>query len=135
MTMSLVRRLVSLCLTLAFAGYGLVMAAPAHAHGHHDNHSYAMHVMSLDADVVADDDHGHSHDEAVHDHDGVTNKDGSPADHGGFHVHAVSVFTTVDEPLAVPQTLSSTLMRWRERPAVGAAGLFSPLKRPPRIRL
>lgn len=133
--MSFVRRLVSLCLTLAFAGYGLVAAAPAHAHDHHDNHGYAVHVVASDAHHAADDDHGHSHDEVVDDHAGLPGDGGAPADHGGFHVHAVPAFTTAGEPLAISEPLSATLMSWDERSAVRVSGLFAPLKKPPRTFL
>lgn len=135
--MSFVRRLVRLCLTLAFAGYGLIAAAPAHAHG--DNHGYTIYAVAWDADLVgnhhADEDRGQGNHDAT-DHEGdVVGNVGGPTDHGGLHVHAVAAFITVSGPSPVPQLISTSVVRWVERSAGDVFGLFSPLKKPPRTFL
>ncbi len=133
--MSKLRRLISLCLMLAFASYGMVVAAPAHAHSAHDN-SAILHVIPEDAARgQAGHDHHHDHEQADDDHSTNDNGAGGDATHGGFHVHAVAAFTAVDEPAAVSRPLTLTRMTWAELSSVSASGLFAPLKKPPRIFL
>jgi len=134
-SMSKLRRLISLCLMLAFASYGMVVAAPAHAHGEHDT-SAILHMISEDAaHEPVDHDHHHDHDQAGDDHSTTDNSADGDATHGGFHVHAVAAFTAVDEPVAVSRPMTLTHMTWAELSSVSVSGLFSPLKKPPRILL
>lgn len=137
--MSYVRRLVRLCLTLAFASYGFIAAAPAHAHDHHSDAGYALHAVAVDAghdDDHHDQDH-HDQDryEVLDDHDDLSGNDTAPAEHGGMHVHAVASFTTVSGPSAIPELISTAVINRTERSVVRASGLFVPLKKPPRIFL
>ncbi len=132
--MSIVRRLLNLCLTLAFAGYGLIAAAPAHAHGHTDNQSYAVHAVALGADVI-DDDHGDGHDEVLDHHDELPGDDTAPAEHDGVHVHAVASFTTVSGSSAIPELVSTPVLNRAEQSIVRVSGDFAPLKKPPRTLL
>lgn len=132
--MSFARRLVSLCLTLAFASYGLVAAASVHAHGDHDKTGYAIHAVSLDADHD-DDHHDQDHHEAVDHDDELPGNDTSPAEHGGVHVHAVASFTTVSEPSAIPELISTAVLNRAEQPVFRISGQFEPLKKPPRTFL
>jgi hypothetical protein len=134
--MSMLRRFISLCLVLAFASYGTAMAAAAHAHGANDGERFAVHAIAVDATWHAE---GHDHAEGLGvDPDQNSHERHQPGEepaHGGFHVHAVSVFTTADEPVQVSQPATATVMSWIERPIGNASGLFSPLKKPPRIFL
>lgn len=126
----------SLCLTLAFAGYGLIAAAPVHAHEHHDTAGYAIHAVAQDA---VDHDHHFHHDEDHHEaldhHDDGPGDDSAPAEQGGLHVHAVASFTTVSEPSAVPELISTAVVNRAEQSTVRVSGLFVPLKKPPRTFL
>jgi G3E family GTPase len=134
--MSFARRLVSLCLTLAFASYGFIAAAPAHAHEHHDNAGYAIHAVALD--VGHDDHHDHhdqDHAEALDHHDDGPDNDTVPAEHDGVHVHAVASFTTVSGSSAIPELISTAVLNRTEQSIVRVSGLFAPLKKPPRIFL
>lgn len=137
--MSTLRRLVSLCLMLAFASYGNVMAAPVHAHQPNEAHDSALHLIATDG-------HHHDHHDADHghDHDDFDDADESvPADsdgedsshHGGFHVHSVAAFTMVDEPASIYQPATSSPMERVERSRVSVSGLSYPLKKPPRTFL
>ena len=132
--MSSVRRLISFCLTLAFASYGFIAAAPAHAHEHHKTTAYAIHAVAVDADH---DDHRHDQDrhEVLDDHDDLPGNDTVPADHGGVHVHAVASFTTVSGPSAIPELVSTAIMNRAEQSVVRVSGHFAPLKKPPRTFL
>jgi hypothetical protein len=132
--MSFIRRLLSLCLTLAFASYGCVAAAPAHAHEHHDNAGYAIHAVALHAVDHHHDHDAHNHESLAHHHD-VQGDDTAPAEHGGLHVHAVASFTTVSEPSAIPELISTAVVNRAEQSSVRASGLFVPLKKPPRTFL
>lgn len=132
--MSYVRRLVSLCLTLAFASYGFVAAAPAHAHEHHSDVGYAVHAVAVDADLH--DDHHDVNDHEAIDHDeSRPGDDTAPAEHDGVHVHAVASFTTVSGPSAIPELLSTAVMNQVEQSVVRVSGQFVPLKKPPRFFL
>jgi len=134
--MSFTRRLVSLCLTLAFASYGLIAAAPAHAHDHHDAAGYAIHAVALDAGHDDHDEpHGQDHHEALDHHDEDLGNDTAPAEHGGMHVHAVASFTTVSESSAIPELISTAILNRSEQSIVRVSGQFAPLKKPPRTFL
>jgi hypothetical protein len=132
--MSYVRRLVSFCLTLAFASYGFIAAAPAHAHEHHNTTAYAIHAVAVDTDHD-DDHHDQDRHEAVDHHDELPGNDTSPAEHGGVHVHAVASFTTVSEPSAIPELISTAVLNRAEQPVFRISGQFEPLKKPPRTFL
>lgn len=128
--MSTLRRLINLCLMLAFASYGMVVAAPAHAHGHDSGQVAALHALTADIDTA-----GHDH---YHDHDAGGDQstgDDQGGTHNDYHVHAVAAFTTVDEPTAVAQPVMISLTSWADLPSLSVSGLFSPLKKPPRILL
>ena len=129
--MSFARRLVSLCLTLVFASYGLIASAPAHAHDRHDSTGYAIHAVAVDTDG---DDHHHDqdHHEVLDDHGELPANDIPPADHDDVHVHAVASFTTVSGPSAIPDLLSAAVMNPAEQSIVRVSGQFAPLKKPPR---
>jgi len=136
--MSFVRRLVSLCLTLAFASYGLIAAAPAHAHEHHDTTGYAIHAVALDEGHDGHYDHhdqDHDHHEAIDHHDDGLGDDTAPAEHEGLHVHAVASFTTVSGSSAIRELISTAVVNRAEQSTVRVSGLFAPLKKPPRTFL
>ncbi len=133
--MSFVRRLVSLCLTLAFASYGFIAAAPAHAHDQHDNMGYAIHAVAMDADSDVDDHHDQEHHEALDGHDELPGGDTAPAEHDGVHVHAVASFTAVSGSSAIPELVSTAVMKRAEQSVVRVSGQFAPLKKPPRTFL
>lgn len=124
----------SLCLMLAFASYGTVAAASAHSHAHTSDsaHHGALHAVVSDADVDTDHDH-HDIVEVADDHASTPADQSNGPMHGGFHVHSVAVFTTVDEPMQVVRLETTTPMSWIEPAVPAVAGLFSPLKKPPRI--
>lgn len=132
--MSFTRRLVSLCLTLAFASYGLIAAASVHAHEDHDKTGYAIHAVSLDADHD-DDHHDQDHNEAVDHDDELPGNVTSPAEHGGVHVHAVASFTIVSGSSAIPKLISTAILNRSEQSVVRVSGQFEPLKKPPRTFL
>jgi hypothetical protein len=132
--MSYVRRLISFCLTLAFASYGFIAAAPAHAHEHHNTTGYAIHAVAVDADHH-DDHHDQDHHEATGHHEDLPSNDTAPAEHNGVHVHAVASFTTVSGPNAIPELISTAVMNEAEQSVVRASGNFVPLKKPPRTFL
>jgi hypothetical protein len=134
--MSPLRRFISLCLMLAFASYGSVVAASAHAHDEHDGRGYALHAVAVDVDHAhVDHDHHHDHDGLADDHSTGGTGDVGGVTHGGFHVHGVAAFTAVDEPLAISQPVTASVMVWDQRSAVVVSGHFSPLKKPPRFHL
>jgi hypothetical protein len=134
--MSMLRRFISLCLMLAFASYGTVMAAAAHAHSANDSERFAIHTIAVDATWHAEG-HGHADGQEAeadqHSHEG--DQPGDEPAHGGFHVHVVSAFTTADDSVQVSEPATATLMTWTERADGSASGLFSPLKKPPRLFL
>ena len=132
--MSTLRRLISLCLTLAFASYGLIAAAPAHAHDHNDETGYAIHAVSLDVDHH-DDHHDQDRHEALDNDEGLSSNGTAPVEHNDVHVHAVASFTTVSGSAAVPELISTAVMNRTEQPVVRVTGHFAPLKKPPRIFL
>lgn len=132
-SMASIRRLINFYLMLAFASYGLVVAAPAHAHGHSSNQVAALHALTADIDQA-----GHDH---YHDHDGADDQSANDAQapgdatHGDYHVHSVAAFTTVDESVGVTQPVRTASTIWSDLPNLSVSGLFSPLKKPPRILL
>lgn len=132
--MSPIRRLVHLCLALAFAGYGMVVGSAAHAHSPDDGRNHLLHAVVLDVaqHVVDDVSHDHHHDDVDTGHHHYEGTDGSGSGHSGFHVHSVPVFDVGGEPemIAAPIMVKSAMPI--ERSSVHPSGLFSPLKKPPR---
>jgi hypothetical protein len=129
--MHALRRLFSLCLMLAFASFGMIAAAPAHAHSEQGSRGAILHSIGVYVgQTSADHDHHHVHGEHAD-----SDTSGGEDKHGGFHVHAVSAFTTVDEPAGIGQPLAAAPVSWVDRPAVAVSNLVSPLKKPPRTAL
>jgi len=129
------RRILSVCMALAFAGFGAVTAASAHSHASGEEHGFALHGLAL-ADHHADH-HASASDAHHHDaEDPADQDDGTVPDQGSvFHVHAVAHYAPVDDRLPLVRHLTVATIRWSqphyERVTLAAA----PPLRPPRTLL
>lgn len=132
------RRIVSLVLMLAFAGYGMAVAPAAHAHAPSSPLLASMlHAVALDVDRNHHDDHDHGHDhhsgvdDHADDHPFGTGSEG-PDDHAGLHSHVVPSFLSADEAKIVVRAVASELPVSMARSRIHVRGMLFPLMRPPR---
>jgi hypothetical protein len=128
-----VRRILSVCMTLAFAGFSVATAAAVHSHAPGEDHGSLVHVVALG------DDHHAYHGVAADDAQQVDASVPADVDQGAesesvpvFHVHACVHYAPVDDRVRLGRSLIVAVAAWSQPHYAAVTHAAAPPLRPPR---